>query len=81
MPGKSGEKITLEMIEEHLRKQDIEFARSLWFALLAFAGSVVIGGGIFWLSSKDPGIFIYGVAFFLIILALYSRWERKSKKP
>ena len=79
MSGKSGDKITLEMIEEHLRKQDIEFARSLWFGLLAFAGSIVIGGGFLYLSIKDPGILVYGVAFFFLVLIWYSRWERKSK--
>jgi hypothetical protein len=73
-------RITLEMIEQHLKKQDIEFARSLWFALLAFASSIVISGGIFYLSTKDFGVFAYGMMFLIGLLVIYKRWERKLPK-
>ncbi|MGA7677659.1 MAG: hypothetical protein WCA51_04705 [Dehalococcoidia bacterium] len=72
-------RVTNEMLEAHLKKQDVEFARSLWFALMAFTGSIVITGGIFYLSTKDPGIVIYGLIFFLAILILYLRASKKLK--
>ena len=81
MSAAKKKRITLEMIEQHLKKQDVEFARSLWFALLAFSASIAVSGGIFYLSTKDPGILIYGVAFLIALLIIYRRWERKLKNP
>jgi hypothetical protein len=71
--------ITLEMIEEHLRTQDCETEKHLWFALIVFAASIIVAGIIAMLPIGDSGIFFYGIGLFIIYLILYFRAYRKSK--
>jgi len=71
--------ITLEMIWELLQEQSKEAIKSQWLTLMAFAASIVIAGGILLLTAKDPGIFVYGIVFFIIMFIMYARASKKLK--
>jgi len=73
-------RITNEMIERHLKKQDIELQIHLWFALLVFPASIIIAGIILLTPIGDPGILVYGIVLFIAYLIMYSRASKKLKR-
>jgi hypothetical protein len=76
MAGKTGKIVSLEAIEEHLKRQDKEIEKS-HMAFLASFGVALALVGFSSLLARSPGITIGGYAFFIILglaVLLIARW-------
>jgi len=65
MAGKTGKMVSLEAIEEHLKRQDKEIAGSNWVTFAAFSGSVALLGVSLWLGRLTNVTYI-DIAFLII---------------
>jgi hypothetical protein len=89
MAGKTGKMVSLEAIEEHLKRQDKEIAKSHMVTFASFGAAVALVGVSAWLA-RIPNITIRDYAFFIILglaamgiaLCWVSRIDRiKVEKP
>ena len=60
--------ITLKDIKEHLKRQDRQTERTIYFAGAAFGASIVIGAGFLWITRLVPSnaAFLWNYFFFVI---------------
>ncbi|MBM4446548.1 MAG: hypothetical protein FJ023_04240 [Chloroflexi bacterium] len=66
MAGKTGKMVSLEAIEEHLKRQDKEIEKSHMVTFSFFGAAVALVGVSAWLA-RVPNITICDYAFFIIL--------------
>jgi hypothetical protein len=85
MAGKTGKIVSLEAIDEHLKRQDKEIKQSAVWTLQAVGGAVIIAGLSFVVTSIFPdlaracyGVFliVFGALFMILVGSLWNKRAR-----
>ena len=73
MAGKTGKMVSLEAIEEHLKRQDKEIKQSTAWTLQAFGVTVVLAGVSFLVIPKILwyGLFLMGLGALLVVVVRF----------
>jgi hypothetical protein len=66
-------RITNEMIEEHLKKQDTNSMKAIWLTPFSFAAAIILSGVSLWVTIHDYGLIIVGFVYGGFVYWAYRR--------